>query len=70
MVSTSEELPAFANYLDDIRILQESFHHSEIIHISKTLNTKADSLARNARKQTCFVVHMDAELPVWFVGSS
>ena len=70
MVSTPEEWPAFANYLDDIKILQESFHHSKIIHIPKTLNTKADSLARSARKQTSFVVHIDAELPAWFAESS
>ena len=70
IVSSPEDWPAFANYLDDIKILQESFTHSEIIHITPTLNTKADSMARSARKQTSFVVHMDAELPVWFAESS
>ena len=69
MVSPAEDWPAFANYLDDIKILQESFTHSDIIHITRTLNTKADSLAQNARKQTSFVVYMDAELPVWFAES-
>ena len=69
MVSSPEDWPAFLNYLDDIKILQESFTHSDIIHITRTLNTKADSLAQNARKQTSFVVYMDAELPVWFAES-
>lgn len=26
-----------------------------------------DSLTRNAMNQPFFIVHMDAELPVWFV---
>ena len=64
MVSESKEWPAFASYLEDIKILKESFNHSELIHIPRTLNTRADSLARSARQQSSFVVHMDAELPV------
>lgn len=69
IVSTPEEWAAFANYLDDIKVLQQSFHHSEIIHIPRTLNTKADNLERSNKKQTSFAVHMDAELPVWFAES-
>ena len=30
---------------------------------------KTDSLARSVRKQLSFVVHMDANLPVWFADS-
>ena len=30
----------------------------------------ADSLARSARKQASFVVHMDAELPIRFTEST
>ena len=59
MVSAPKDWPEFANHLDDIKILQESFTHSEIIHISRTLNTNANNLARSSRKQTFFVVHMD-----------
>ena len=71
MVSAPEDWPAFANYLDNIKIFQESYTHSaEIIHIPRTLNTKVDSLARSARKQASFVVHMDAKLPVWFAKST
>ena len=66
MVSEPEELPAFASYLEDINILQGSFHSSQLIHIPRTLNSWADSLAQRARKQPSFVVHMDAELPIWF----
>ena len=69
MVSTPEEWPAFANYLDDIKILQESFTRSEIIYVPRTQNTKADRLARSVRKQPSFVVHMDADHPVWFTES-
>ena len=60
MVSAPEDWPAFAIYLDEIKNLQGIFTHSEIIHIPRTLNTKADSLARSPRNQTSFVVHMDA----------
>ena len=51
MVSESEEWPAFEMYLEDFRILKENFTHSEIIHVSRTENTRADSLARIVRKQ-------------------
>ena len=69
MVSEPEEWPAFASYLEDIKFLKRSFNSSEIIHIPRTHNSKADSLARSARKQPSFVVHMDAELPGWFAES-
>ncbi|XP_033135982.1 uncharacterized protein LOC103841762 [Brassica rapa] len=69
MVSEPEEWPAFASYLVDIQNLKESFIRSEIIHVPRTQNTKADSLARSARIQPSFVVHMDQHLPIWFSGS-
>ncbi|WZY82405.1 hypothetical protein YC2023_028789 [Brassica napus] len=69
MVSAPEEWPAFASYLEDIKSLKESFIRSEIIHVPRTQNTKADNLARSVRTQTSFVVHMDQHLPVWFTGS-
>ena len=64
------EWSAFASYLEDINFLKRSFNSSEIIHIPLTHNSKADSLARSARKQLSFVVHMDAELPGWFAEST
>ena len=69
MVSEPEEWPAFANYLEDIKTLRESFIRSEIIYVPRTQNSKADSLARSVRKQPSFVVHMDQDLPVWFTES-
>ena len=36
MVSEPEELPVFANYLEDINILKESFTRSEIIYVPRT----------------------------------
>ena len=48
-VSESEEWPAFASYLEDIKILKRIFNHSELIRILRTLNTRADSLARRAK---------------------
>ena len=69
MVSEPEEWPAFESYMHDIMILKTSFISSEIIHVPRMENQKADSLARCARKQSSFVVHMDTELPVWFAES-
>ena len=66
MVSESEELPDFANYLEDIKTLKESFIRSKIIHVPRTHNAMADSLGRRARMQPSYVVHMDADHPVWF----
>ena len=69
MVSEPEKWPVFEAYLEDLKILKDSFSSSQIIHISRTQNKKADSLARSARRQSSFVVHMDAELPTWFSES-
>ena len=69
MVSKLEECPAFVSYLGDVKVLKESFSRSEIVHVPRMQNTKADSLARSVRKQPSFVVHMDRHLPVWFTES-
>ena len=69
MVSEPEEWPAFDSYLKDIKFLQRSFHNSEIVHVPRTENQRADSLARSGRKQPSFVIHMDVELPIWFTQS-
>uniref|UniRef100_A0A0D3D8R8 RNase H type-1 domain-containing protein n=1 Tax=Brassica oleracea var. oleracea TaxID=109376 RepID=A0A0D3D8R8_BRAOL len=66
MVLELEEWPAFESYPEDIKMLKTCFLSSEIIHVPQTENQKADSLARSAKKQSSFVVHMDVHLPVWF----
>ena len=60
----------FESYLEDIKLLKGSFLNSHIVHVPRTANLRADSLARSARKQLSFVVHMDAELPIWFTEST
>ncbi|KAL0677974.1 hypothetical protein Bca4012_005955 [Brassica carinata] len=70
MVSEPEEWPAFEVYLEDIKVLMGSFRNTKIIHVPRTENSRADSLARSARKQLSFVVHMDAVLPAWFAEST
>ena len=70
MVSEPEELPAFESYLEDIKLLRRSFLNSDIVHVPRTENLSADSLARSARKQPYFVVHMDVELLIWFTEST
>ena len=69
MVSEPEEWPAFESYLEDIKLLRRSFTNSEVIHVSRTDNKMADRLARSARIQPSFVIHMDTELPPWFTES-
>ena len=59
MLSEPEEMPAFANYLENIKTLRKSFIRPEIIYVPKMQNSKADSLTRSVRKQLSFVVHMD-----------
>lgn len=66
IVSESEEWPVFESYLEDIKLLRRSFFNSDIVHVPRTENLHADSFARSARKQPSFVVHMDAELAIWF----
>ena len=70
IVSEPEEWPVFASYLEDVKNLMRSFNSSELIHIPQTQNTRADSLVYSARNQPSYVVHMDAELPVWFAEST
>ena len=69
MVSEPEEWPAFESYLEDIKLLRRSFTNSEVIHVSRTDNKMADRLARSARIQPSFVIHMDTESPPWFTES-
>ncbi|CAG7897410.1 unnamed protein product, partial [Brassica rapa] len=69
MVLEPEEWPTFESYLEDIMLLKRSFTNSSIVHVPKTENTKANRLARSARIQSSFVIHMDAELPSWFTKS-
>ena len=70
MVSEPEEWLAFESYLEDIKLLKGSFLNSDIVYVPRTANLRADSLARSAHKQLYFVVHMDAELPIWFTEST
>ena len=59
MVSEPEEWPVFGSYLEDIKLLRRSFFNSDIVHVPRTENQRAISLAHSARKQPSFVVHMD-----------
>ncbi|KAF2560252.1 hypothetical protein F2Q70_00018836 [Brassica cretica] len=70
MISKPEELSVFAMYFEDIKILRSSFNHAWLIHVPRTKTIREDSLAHSARKQPFFIVHIDAELPVWFTDSS
>ena len=69
MVSEPEEWPVFGSYMEDIKHLKRSFLNLDNVHVPRTENLQADSLARSARKQSSFVIHMDAELQIWFTES-
>ena len=69
MVSEPEEWPVFESYLEDIELLKGSFLNSGIVCVPRKANLRTDSLARSARKQLSFVVHLDAELSIWFTES-
>ena len=58
MVSEPEELPTFESYLEDIKLLIRSFINSEIIHVPRTANLKADSLARSAQNSETTVFRL------------
>lgn len=66
IVLEPKEWPVFASYLEYTKILKRSFSNSAIIHIPRMQNSRTDSLACSAKKQSSLVVHMDEELPVWF----
>lgn len=63
MVSELKEWPAFVNYLEDNKTLEESFLSLEIIHVPKTKNIKTDNLAHSVKKYPFFIVYMDVEPP-------
>ncbi|CAN6994091.1 unnamed protein product [Brassica oleracea var. botrytis] len=58
MVSDPEKLSTFETYLEDIHILKERFSYLEI---SRTQNTRTDSLVRIAMNQSSYIVYMDTE---------
>ena len=62
-------LQTFASYLEDIKSLRASFLQSEIVHVPRAQNTKADRLARSVRIQPSLIVHMDQYLLLWFTES-
>lgn len=57
--SYSEDWPAFATDLDELRKLQESFEDVSISHIPRSRNGRADALAKNARSRGYFFSHIN-----------
>ena len=62
IVSESEKWLTFGSYLKDIKVFKRNFNSSELIHILRTHNSNANSLAHSARKQLSFGSHIDVEL--------
>ncbi|XP_010502410.1 PREDICTED: uncharacterized protein LOC104779711 [Camelina sativa] len=67
MVSSPIDWPAFATYLDDIRIDKEEFSSFSLIYVSRNANVRADSLARQARVSPHHVLFVDNFPPNWLV---
>ncbi|XP_010451308.1 PREDICTED: uncharacterized protein LOC104733427 [Camelina sativa] len=49
MVSSPQDWPAFAPYLDDIQSDREEFSSFSLVYVTRNANVRADSLARRAR---------------------
>lgn len=54
---------AFVTYLEGIQRLKESFTSVQILHVSRTQNTRTYTLARSARSQPPYLVFIDVESP-------
>ncbi|KAL0827626.1 hypothetical protein Bca101_051304 [Brassica carinata] len=65
-----EEFKTVLGYVYKGLFSTESFTNSDMVHVPRTENIKADRLARSVRKQPSFVIHMDAELPPSFTEST
>ncbi|KAL0758924.1 hypothetical protein Bca101_075074 [Brassica carinata] len=64
-----EEFKTVSSYVCNGLFSIGSFLNSDIVHVPRKENLRADSLTHSARKQPSFVVHMDAELQIWFTES-
>ncbi|XP_010446065.1 PREDICTED: uncharacterized protein LOC104728834 [Camelina sativa] len=59
MVYFLTDWPAFATYLDDIRIDREEFSLFSLLYVSRNANVRTDSLARQARMSLHHVLFVD-----------
>ncbi|XP_010513755.1 PREDICTED: uncharacterized protein LOC104789808 [Camelina sativa] len=59
MVSSPHEWPAFAPYLDDIKMDREEFSSFSLIYVSRNANVRADSLARKARASSHHILFVN-----------
>ncbi|XP_023639555.1 uncharacterized protein LOC111830929 [Capsella rubella] len=67
MVSSPHEWPAFATYLEDIKVDREEFTSFSLSLISRNANVKADYLARKARVSSHVVKFVNNVLSDWLV---
>ncbi|XP_019085377.1 PREDICTED: uncharacterized protein LOC104714891 [Camelina sativa] len=65
MVSFPLDWPAFATYLEDIKLDREEFSSFSLSYISRNANVKADSLARQTRLSLFHVSFVNNFPPNW-----
>ncbi|XP_010480837.1 PREDICTED: uncharacterized protein LOC104759625 [Camelina sativa] len=65
MVSSPHDWPAFATYLEGIKLDREEFSSFSLSYISRNANVKADSLARQARLSPLHVLFVNNFPPNW-----
>ncbi|XP_024015899.1 uncharacterized protein LOC112089154 [Eutrema salsugineum] len=65
MVATPDEWPAFAQHLEEIGRMKDSFTFFLLTHISRTKNSRADNLARSARTYPQEVIYVNSIPPSW-----
>ncbi|XP_013704488.2 uncharacterized protein LOC106408222 [Brassica napus] len=69
MVSSPDEWPAFATYLEEFRRSKSLFPSFKIQHIPRASNLVADKLARGAQSFPLAVLYVDSTPPAWLSES-
>ncbi|XP_010495306.1 PREDICTED: uncharacterized protein LOC104772378 [Camelina sativa] len=67
MVSSPHDWPAFATYLEGIKLDREEFSSFSLSYISRNANVRADSLARQARLSPLHVLFVNNFPPNWLI---
>ncbi|CAN6893039.1 unnamed protein product, partial [Brassica oleracea] len=63
IVTSPKAWPALAPELDDIQLLRSSFSLFSLCFISRSLNLRADSLAKEARSRDSPFILVDVKVP-------
>ena len=65
MIATPEDWPAFATELDEFKTVWASYQDGQVVYKSRSSNTKADFLARQARTRKRVFSYVNTCVPHW-----